>query len=436
MSAQDKTEQHPLMTPSADASPTSAGIFYGWWIVVASGIGLALHYGPIIVTTFGVFVKPLSHQFGWSRGQLSIAFSLSTLGLAVTAPFVGRLADYFGARRVILPATLLFGLGFLSLSLLSNHIWHFYAIFILLGLVGVGTTPVTYSKVITRWFDRKRGLALGLAVAVNSMSSMVMPFFAQTLITRVGWRQAYLFIGLIVIGIALPVVGLLLKESPEAVGLRPDGETIDDARIARPREVRTLVFEVRRTAAFWLIAAALFLISVSYHGSFIHLVPMLTDRGMSSERAALAASLVGAGALMARLIAGYLLDIFLASSVAVWFFCGSTLGLALLWSGAPGDFAFVASFLIGLGVGAEFDIVPYMVSRYFGLAVFAETYGYLMAIFSLGAVAGPPLMGIGFDATGSYRLILGMFAIATLTAAGLVTRLGPYPEPDFALAPA
>jgi sugar phosphate permease len=383
MPAQDRTEQQPSTTLVADAVPTAARIFYGWWIVLASGIGLALHYGPVIVTTFGVFVKPLSHQFGWSRGQLSIAFSLSTLGLAATAPFVGRLADYFGARRVILPATLFFGLGFLSLSLLSNHIWHFYAIFILLGLVGVGTTPVPYSKVITRWFDRKRGRALGLAVAANSMSSMVMPVFAQTLITRVGWRQTYLFIGLIVIGVALPVVGLLLKESPELIGLHPDGDIISHARMSGQREaVRTLAFhEVRRTAASWLIAAALFLISVSYHGSFIHLVPMLTDRGMSPQRAALAASLVGAGALMARLIAGYLLDIFRASSVAVWFFCGSTMGLALLWSGAPGGFAFVASFLIGLGLGAEFDIVPYMVSRYFGLAAFAETYGYSLPSF-------------------------------------------------------
>ena len=155
-------EENCTMTTSEQKS---GKVFYGWWVVLASGVGLALHFGPIIVATFGVFLKPLSQEFGWSRTQISLAFSLATLGLTVAVPFIGRLVDRFGARRVILPAVLLFGLSVLSLSFLSAHLWHFYAIYLLMGVVGSGTTPVPYAKVISRWFDRKRGLALGLAVA-------------------------------------------------------------------------------------------------------------------------------------------------------------------------------------------------------------------------------------------------------------------------------
>lgn len=121
-----------------------------------------------------------------------------------------------------------------------------------------------------------------------------------------------------------------------------------------------------------------------------------------------------------------MLDRFFASSVAVCFFCATTLGVSLLWSGAAGALAFVAAVLVGLGQGAELDLIPYLVSRYFGLRAFGEIYGSAFAVFTLGGVVGPLLMGMGFDSTGSYRLALGVFAMATLTAAGLMTRLGPY----------
>src|SRR5713101_5800260 len=173
------------------AGQKSGRVFYVWWVVLASGVGLAMHFGPIIVPTFGVFLKPLSQEFGWNRAQISLAFSLATLGITVAVPFIGRLVVRFGARLVILPAVLFFGLSVLSLSFLSAHLWHFYAIYLFMGVVGSGTTPVPYAKVISRWFDRKRGLALGLAVAVSALGGTFMPSLAQAFIAAVGWRQAY-----------------------------------------------------------------------------------------------------------------------------------------------------------------------------------------------------------------------------------------------------
>jgi MFS family permease len=403
-------------------------VFYGWWVVLASGVGLAVHFGPVIVPTFGVFLKPLSQEFGWNRAQISLAFSLATLGLSVAVPLIGRLVDRFGARRVILPAVLLFGLSLLSLTFLSASLWHFYAIYLFMGVAGSGTGPVPYAKVISRWFNRQRGFALGLAVTGIGLGGTVMPSVAQALIAAVGWRHAYMLLGLMAMGVAIPVVGLLLKETPQLIGLEPDGETIGQTEVAKQRntEEGLSFYETWHTGTFWLMVSAFFLISVSFHGYIIHLVPLLTDRGLSAQSAALTVSLAGGTALLGRVGIGYLLDRFFAPYVAVWFFCGFALGIALLWSGAVGGVVMVAVVLVGLGLGAELDVMPYVVSRYFGLRAFGEIYSYTFAIFTLGAVVGPLLMGAGFEATGSYSLVLATFVMAALTAAGLMTRLGPY----------
>jgi MFS family permease len=407
---------------------TSGKTFYGWWVVLAAGLGLALHAGPLIVPTFGVFLKPLSQEFGWSRTQLSLAFSLFTLGLTLTLPLIGRFVDRFGARRVILPATLLFGVSVFSLAFLSAHLWHLYAVYLLLGVVGSGTTPVPYTKVIARWFNRQRGLALGLAAATFSLSGSLMPPLAQTLIATVGWRSAYEILGFLAVGITIPAVGLLLKESPQIMGLAPDGETGEQAQVSMQRDSEEgMSFqEARHTVTFWCMGSAFFLISVCFHGYAIHLVPLLTDRGFSAQHAAMVASLAGMAMLIGKVGIGYLLDRFFAPVVAGCFFGGFAVGLLLLWSGAAGGVVFVAVALVGLGLGAELDVMPYVVSRYFGLRAFGEIYSYTFALFTLGGVVGPPLMGAGFDATGSYSLVLGTFIMAALTAAGLMTRLGPY----------
>ena len=406
---------------------TGNHIFYGWWIVLVAAVGLSMGYGPIVTFTFGVFFKPLSQEFGWNRAQVSLAFSLSLLIMSVVFPFVGRLVDRFGARRVIVPSVLLFGLSLISFSLLSAHLWHLYAIYLILGIVGGGTAPVPYSNVIAHWFDKRRGLALGLTMVGLGLSTFIMPFLAQTLIATGGWRRAYLTIGLMVMVVAIPVVALFLKETPHLLGLAPDGETVSRAVTEQASQKEGMSSaEAWRTDTFWIMIGAFFLMSASVHGCLIHLVPLLTDRGISAQGAAFATSLLGGALLLGRVGAGYLLDRFFASAVAVCFFCGATLGFILLWSEVTGILAFAAAFLVGLGMGAEGDIIAYLVSRYFGLRAFGEIYGYAFAAFTLGGVVGPLLMGVGFDSTGSYGLALSVFVMATLIAAGLMTRLGPY----------
>jgi MFS family permease len=325
-------------------------------------------------------------------------------------------------------STLLFGLGVLSLYFLSAHLWHFYTLFLFLGVVGSGTAAVPYSKVISQWFDRKRGLALGLALVGSSIGIAVTPSLAHALISSVGWRSAYVILGLLTMGITLPVVGLFLTERPQLMGLWPDGEASATATAAKKLEPEPGLscHEARHTVTFWVLVSAAFLVSASFVGCLTQLAPLLTDRGVSAQSAAFATSVGAGGALLARAGTGYLLDRFFVAHVAVPFLCGSALGILLLWSDVVGSWAFVAAVLVGLGQGAEFDILPYAISRYFGLRAFGEIYGYTFSAVTLGAAAGPLMMGVSFEATGSYSLALISFAIATFTAAGLMLGLGPY----------
>lgn len=403
-------------------------VFYGWWIVVIAALGLSVGYGPIIVYTFSVFFKPVSEEFGWGRTETSLVFSLSLIVMVLAMPFIGRSVDRFGARKVIVSSALIFGLSLISFSIFSFGSSQFYAVYIAIGLIGAGTTPLSYNRVLSYWFDKRRGLALGLATIGIGVSTFIMPLLAHYLVLSFGWRAAYMLLGILVLAVTVPVVWLFLKETPVAMGLRPDGE--DNADVIRGKSEVNLggigIREAVRSSTLWLMCTSFFLVSASINGCLIHLVPMLTDRNVSPGTAAVAASLLGGATLIGRVGTGYLLDRFFASYLAIWFFGGACVGILLLWSEAAGLLAVFAAVLLGLGNGAETDIMAYQMSRYFGLRAFAEIYSYILAAYTLGGVVGPLLMGISFDSTGSYQLILVIFIVAILVSVGLLLRLGPY----------
>lgn len=405
-----------------------AKIFYGWWIILVAAIGLFMGYGAIISFTFSVFAKPIAQEFNWSRTEVSLAYSISLMVYCAATPLIGRLVDRHGARRVILASVVLFGLCLLSLYLLGGSLWHFYSVYVVMGMVGGGSSLVPYSGVISHWFDKRRGLALGLAAIGAGASTFVMPALASALIALAGWRGAYLVIGLMVILVTVPVVGIFLVERPDKIGLRPDGDESErPGGDIRKDEVEGMTTgEALRSGTFWLMFTAFFLVGISIVGILIHLVPLLTDRGVPAHSAALATSVLGAAVIMGRVISGYLLDRTSASLVAFLFLSGATLGVLLLWSGLKGVAIYAATFLIGIGMGAENDVIAYLVSRYFGLRSYGEVYGYALMSFALGGVVGPLLMGIGFDRTGSYQLVLGLFFFILMAGALLMTRLGPY----------
>jgi MFS family permease len=401
--------------------------FYGWWIVVVAAIGLGLGYAPIIVYSFSVFIKPLTQDLHSSRASISLAFTLANLMTSISSPLVGRLADRFGARRVILIATAIFALLLISAPLLSSKLWSLYLFYGLLGFVGSAPAPIPYVKVISRWFDRHRGLALGLTMLGIGTGAILMPFFAQRLIAMLGWRSTYMVIGMLVLVVSVPIVAFFLKESPKESGLLPDGASVPrNIEQEQNSEEGLSWWEARRSATFWLMVSALFLVGASVHGCVLHLAPLLSDRGLSPQRVALAVTVLGTALMIGRVASGYLLDRVFAPRVAMWIFGAAAFGIALLQTAAGTRLVFLAVFLIGLGIGAEVDIIAYLTSRYFGLRAFGEIYGYAFASYTVAGALGPWLMGLGFDHSGSYGSVLVGFFLATSLAVVLMTRLGPY----------
>jgi MFS family permease len=391
-----------------------------WLVVAASSVGLFFHFGSLLVNAFGVFLTTLCDEFGWTRGQVSLAFTLATLTAMLTMPVTGWLTDRLGARRPILFCVTVFGVLYTSLSLLTPHLWHLYGAFLLLGLVGPGTCAVPHASLISRWFSERRGLALGLAMCGTAIGGVIWPSASQFLLDRFGWRNAYAISGAAVCLVALPVLLLFLKEPAKAA--HSSAATFTD----KQSEGLTRS-EAIRSSLLWLLLAAFFVISMSIHACMIHLVPLLKDRDMTPAQAALAASLLGGAGMIGRLGTGYLLDLLPAERVPTLAFSVVAAGIFLLFTGVSGSGAYVAAMLIGFGYGAESATIPYLVGRYFGLRSFGEIYSYLFITVPLGGALGPALMGVGFDQTGSYRLVLLGCGLATASAALLLLRLKTYP---------
>jgi MFS family permease len=402
-------------------------IFYGWWVVPTAAVGLMLGTAPIISYSFGVFLKPLSGSFHAGRAAISLAFTLHNLVGAFSIAATGRLIDRYGARKLIVPFSVIFGVLLLCAEAVSGKLWQLYLFYLALGIVSCGTGPVPYSDVVSHWFDRSRGLALGVMMLGLGVGAIIMPPLAGHLIVTFGWRAAYAVFGAAVLIISVPLVLAFLKETPDEMDLLPDGAAQVDAQPPRAGgEDGVSWHDASRGRTCWVMFSAFTLVSLSLGACLVHMAAILSDRGSAAQAASLASSLLGLALLIGRVASGYLLDRFFGPYVAASFFGAAAVGIALLWATRAPEFAFAAAFLIGLGLGAEIDIMGYLAGRYFGLRSFGEIYGYLVASFAAAGGLGAYLMGAGFDLTGSYDLPLAAFFLATVVSILLITRLGPY----------
>jgi predicted MFS family arabinose efflux permease len=328
---------------------------------------------------------------------------------------------------VILLFNFLIGLILVSASFCSGTIWQLYIFYLALGIASFGVAPVSYCHLISYWFDRYRGLALGIMMSGLGAGALVAPSSAHYLIEQFGWRVTFDFSGAAILSIGMPVLILFLKEKPELMGLVPDGDTRAFPRSKAFDVDSGLSFrQALHTSTLWLLLCVCALVAGSTSACFVHIASILTDKGFSGQTGAFATSAVGGGLLVGRVGSGYLLDRFFAPRVATLLFVCAAIGMGVLRVGNSLDLAFAAAFCIGLGLGAEVELMAYLASRYFGLRSFGAVYGLIFASFGLAAGFGAFLMGTGFDATGSYALPLALFCIATLTGAALMLCLGPY----------
>jgi MFS family permease len=381
--------------------------YYGWRVVLAACLGVMAGFGSLFVYTFSVFVKPLAAEFGWSREAISSGFAIAAVTLGVCSPPLGRWIDRFGPRRIILVCMTIYGCAIASLSLLHVGLWQFYITCFILGAVGNGAAHLAYSRSISTWFQQRLGMALALVMVGAGMGAMILPVVAQSIISRSGWRAAYLSLGGLALLLGLPLSWRYIRERGAIAG--HESSPILHSGMTWQQGLRSF--------AFWIVTAILFVSSISMNGAITHLSALLTDRGITAGNAALCASILGASSLLGRIVVGWLLDRFFGPHVAMVINLITALGIFLLARATGFPAGCLAAALIGVGAGGEAAITPYLLTRYFGLRAFSTLYGLTWTFYAAAGAIGPVILGRAFDVTGSYASLLVLLSAALGLAA-------------------
>jgi MFS family permease len=290
---------------------------------------------------------------------------------------------------------------------LRSGVWQFYMTCIVLGLVGNGAAHLAYSRSISTWFQRRLGVALAFVMVGAGLGAMILPVVAQTIISRSGWRAAYVSLGCLALLLGLPLSWRYIVERgvvrhEESAPITYAGQTWQQGL---------------RSFAFWIIVAILFVSSISMNGAITHLSALLTDRGITPGDAALCASILGGSSLLGRIGVGWLLDRFFGARVALVVNLITAAGIFLLARASSFPAGCLAAALIGVGAGGEAAITPYLLTRYFGLRAFSTLYGLTWTFYAAAGAIGPVILGRAFDLTGSYTSLLVVLAVALALAA-------------------
>jgi MFS family permease len=402
------------------SSGTSDEFRRGWRVLLAAAVGNGAGVTGIPFFTFGVFVLPLTAAMGWTRGAVSRGASCLLVGTVISAPLVGWIIDRVGARRVAIVSMLALAMGYLFLTQLSGPVSHFYLAWGAIALAAGGTNPVVWTRAVSLWFDRERGVALGIALAGSGLAGVLAPMVTNRAIEAFGWRGAEVALGIFIGVIAVPMLLVFFHE-------RRDGL---EARAALPQaELPALtgltLQEAVRTPAFWKIGFGFFFVASVVSGVIINLVPVLIDRGMSPAGSARIAGALGLAVMFGRLGTGYLLDRFSGPRVAVVVIVLAAGGCVLLTiADLPAWMVTLAAISVGLCSAAEADLVSYLTGRFLGMRAYGRIFGWQLSMYFLGAAAGPLAAGYAYDHFHSYLPTLEIAAGSLLMGAVVLGSLG------------
>ncbi|MET0985074.1 MAG: MFS transporter [Steroidobacteraceae bacterium] len=386
---------------------------HGWPVLLAAALGNGAGLAAVPLYSLSSFIPPLQAQFGWSRGAIGAAATIITAGIFITGPLVGRLCDRYGVRRLALPSMVLLALALAALTQLSSSVATLYVGFVFVAIAGAATTSIVFTRVINTWFDRSRGLALGITMTGSGITAFAMPLLLGAVIPNWGWKAGFLLCAAVAL-LPLPVAWFLLHER------RTTAAREQRSAVGMPSAVAL------RSRHFWTMVVAALVFSCAMGGIIVHVVPLLRDIGFSAERAARTASLLGVGIVAGRLLTGALLDRLHGPWVAASLMSTTAIGLAFLYSGAP-SVAPLAVLIVGLALGSEGDLLAYFTARYFGMRSYAEIFGWLFGFLALGTATGP-LMIMALQGAAGYRNALLTFIVFCLVAAVLLGSLGRYPD--------
>ncbi|WP_329236657.1 MFS transporter [Streptomyces sp. NBC_00111] len=383
----------------------------GWRTAIASALGLTVGPSVLTVMSFGAFIAPLHREFGWGVSDIGLAASFLSITVMIISPLQGYLVDRYGGRRVILCSSPVFGLSLMGMYFLPDNLSVFYLAWALIPVCGLGLWPVAYLRLTAGWFERKLGFALGIANSGIGVGTVIVPILTAWLIGAFGWRAAFLGLGAVAL-IAFPIAFFLITEpSPRKTDVSRSGDTLKVSARRRP---------------FWLILGAFLLLGLVGSSITVYQIPLLLDAGVPEHIANLVPVALGLALIVARVVTGWLLDRFKASVVMAFNLTGGLISVLLFAAGPNVVTGLIAAALAGLLIGAEFDVLSYLVPRHFGRMAYGKIYGIAFSAFQIGGAIASSAVSASRESSGSYTPAMLTLAVVCVVCAGMFMCLGPY----------
>jgi MFS family permease len=390
-------------------------VFFGWYIVAAGFLCLWVNIG-IGFYSFPVFLVELTRQLGWGRGPTGVGISLTFIVAGLASPLVGRLLPKYGPKRVIIAGALLMSLSFFMFSFMTT-LWQFYVICSLLavGISGAGTMPTSY--VISDWFRRKRGRAMGIMMVGVGLGGLTFVPLTNRLITLLELEKTFIGYGVLISLVMIPTAVFIIRRRPAELGVLPDGDSEKNDDVAAPANSSSAPLdswsfqEALRTLTFWIIGLAFILATFGQTPILIHQVAYFQDIGISPDKAAGALGLCALLGIGGKVFFGAMADRYPVRYAVMLCFGMQFVGtLVLLKTDALGSpFWFVI--IWGFAMGGLIALEPLVVAENFGLESFGVILGMLYVLTTIGGAAGVPFAGFMFDHFQSYSSTFVLFAI-------------------------
>lgn len=373
-----------------------------WRILAAATLGVSMSVTAIPLYTLGVFLLPLEAARGWSRTDIALAPAILGFSLPLGFLMLGRLIARFGIRRVAVSGHLMLAFAFIGLSQAAT-LSLFWGLYFFAGLAAVGASPVTYTQAVVRAFETRRGLAIGLCMSGAGVGAVLAPPILDYVLRVHGWQAGYA-----VLGSASALVGAAVHRLLARIDTGRDGGRREIGSAASNRAGAAdlpaqgdLHAEGGGTRLLVMLCAIIFVVALCLNGYVVHLVPILVAQGHAARNAAALAGGIGLAVMVGRLVTGWLLDRFSTGLVGGLVFSGAAVGIALLAEVLPAP-PLAAVLLIGFSIGAEVDILAYIVSRRFSAADYARRFSWVYGAFMVGGGISPLLAGLSYDLVGGY----------------------------------
>jgi MFS family permease len=393
------------------------------WIVLGA-VTLALLASTGLRATFGVYIKPIETEMGWSRGALSMAAAISLLLLGASGPFAGRLADRWGPRRVIVVSLALLGIGGIAMSFVDT-LWQLYVTAGIVMAIGAGGAALsTGSAVVARWFQTHRGTAIGFAAGGMSAGQLIVIPLASWLVVGQGWRASAMWLGLGLLALVLPLSAWLVRNTPEERGLRPYGAvgTAPTAAQIQAEQAsgRVPVSEAAQTLPFWLLMGTFFVCGYTSVGMIgTHFIPHALEHNFTAMQASAALGVMGAMNIVGTVASGWLCDrVGRRGPLAIFYFVRGLSLLFLLYVWNVPSLHFWAA-LFGLNYISTVPPTTTLTANIYGRFSVGELSGWIFFAHQVGAAIAAALAGWVYEWTGSYGPAFVSAALMGFVAAGM-----------------